>query len=134
MTEPSCPGCQQRDALIASLLQRIEQFEAKVKELEARLGQNSSNSSLPPSQNPLDAPKPVAKAPSRRKPGGQPGHKGHFKTRLPAERIRHTIAMIPVHCEVCQAPLPAQPQPFDPEPTWHQVYELPAFSAVVTEF
>ncbi len=134
MTEPICPGCQQRDAVIATLLQRIEQLEAKVRELEARLGQNASNSSLPPSQNPLGAPKPVTKAPSKRKPGGQPGHKGHHKTRLPAERLRHTIALIPSRCEACSAPLPAQPQPGGPEPTWHQVYELPAFSAVVTEF
>jgi transposase len=134
MTEPLCPGCQQRDALIATLLQRVEQLEAKVNELEARLGQNSSNSSLPPSQNPLNAPKPAAKTPSGRKPGGQPGHQGHHKTRLPAERLRHTIALIPSRCEACSAPLPAQPQPHDPEPTWHQVAELPAFSALVTEF
>ncbi|MFO0845978.1 MAG: IS66 family transposase [Gemmataceae bacterium] len=30
--------------------------------------------------------------------------------------------------------MPAQPQPGDPEPTWHQVAELPAVAAVVTEF
>jgi transposase len=134
MTEPSCPGCRESAAVIATLLQRVEQLEAKVKELEARLGQNSSNSSLPPSQNPLGAPKPAAKAPSGRRPGGQPGHQGHHKTRLPPQRVRHAIALVPSRCEACSAPLPARPQPHDPEPTWHQVAELPAFSAVVTEF
>jgi transposase len=134
MTEPLCPGCQQRDAVIAMLLQRIEQLEARVKELEARLGQNSSNSSLPPSQNPLNAPKPTAKSPSKRKPGGQPGHPGHHKTRLPPDRVQHAILLIPSHCEACCAPLPVQPRPGDPAPSWHQVAELPAFTAVVTEY
>lgn len=134
MTVPLCPGCLQRDAIIATLLQRTEQLEAKVRELEARLGLNSSNSSLPPSQNPLHAPKPTAKTPSKRRPGGQPGHQGHHKTRLPPNRVQHTIALVPSHCENCSAPLPAQPQPGDPEPTWHQVRELPAFTAIVTEF
>jgi transposase len=134
MTEPSCPGCRESAVVIATLLARVEQLEAKVKELEARLGRHSGNSSLPPSQNPLHAPKPAPKPPSGRKPGGQPGHKGHQKTRLPADRVRHTVALVPSRCEACHAPLPAHPQPGDPEPTWHQVCELPAVTAIVTEF
>ena len=134
MTEPLCPGCQQRDAAIATLLLRVEQLESEVRDLNARLGQNSNNSSLPPSANPLHAPKPAPKKPSGRKPGGQPGHQGHQKTRLPADRVRHTIALVPDRCFACQAPLPPQPQPGDPEPTWHQVAELPPFTAVVTEY
>jgi transposase len=66
MTEPLCPGCQQCDAVIATLLQRNEQLEAKVKELEARLGQNASNSSLPPSANAIHAPKHTLSCPRRR--------------------------------------------------------------------
>jgi transposase len=61
-----CPGCCARDARIAELEQRIA-------DLEARLGTNSTNSSVPPSANPLGAPKPVTKKKSQRKPGGQPG-------------------------------------------------------------
>ncbi|MFO0845977.1 MAG: DUF6444 domain-containing protein [Gemmataceae bacterium] len=95
MSEPSCPGCRESAVVIATLLQRVEQLEAKVQELEARLGQNSGNSSLPPSANPLGAPKPAPKAPSGRKPGGQPGHQGHHRARLPADRVRHTIALVP---------------------------------------
>jgi Family of unknown function (DUF6444) len=75
MTEPLCPGCRDRDAVIAALLQRVEQLEAKVKELEARLGRNASNSSLPPSQNPLGAPKPVTKAPPSASPADSPAIK-----------------------------------------------------------
>jgi transposase len=35
---------------------------------------------------------------------------------------------------MCQAALPAVAQPGDPEPTWHQVVELPRSPVVVTEF
>ena len=59
------PGAAQ--ALIVALQQRI-------RELDARLGQNSSNSSRPPSTDPLQAPPRPKAPPSGRKRGGQPGH------------------------------------------------------------
>jgi hypothetical protein len=37
-------GGRRRDALIATLLRRVEQLEAGVKELEARLGRNARSS------------------------------------------------------------------------------------------
>lgn len=116
------------------MLERIAQLEQTVRDLEARLGQNASNSSLPPSANPLDAPKPVVKKRTGRKTGGQPGHQGLSRLRLPPERVRHTIALVPGRCERCHAPLSAQPGPDDPEPSWHQFAELPRLAAVVTEF
>jgi hypothetical protein len=48
--------------------------------------------------------------------------------------LQHTIALIPSRCERCRSPLPAQPGPNDPEPSWHQFAELPRLAAVVTEF
>ena len=57
-----CPGCRGRDV-------RIAELEKRVQALEARLGTNSSNSSLPPSANPPHARKPVAKKKSRRSAG-----------------------------------------------------------------
>jgi transposase len=134
MSEPACPGCRERDALIVVLLRRIEQLEARVRDLEARLGQNSSNSSVPPSANPPSAPAPVVKKPTGRKRGGQPGHPGHSRQRLPASRVDHTVRLIPDRCGHCSAALPARPAPADPEPTWHQFIELPRAAAVVTEF
>ena len=59
--------------------------------LEARLGQNASNSSLPPSANPPDAPKPVVKAPTGRQPGGQPGHPPQPRVRLPAAQVQEVV-------------------------------------------
>ena len=47
----------------------------RVRELEARLGQNSSNSSRPPSSDPPHVPPKRRARRSGRKCGGQPGHR-----------------------------------------------------------
>jgi transposase len=134
MEAPSCPGCRQRDDTIADLRQRLADVEARVRDLEARLGTNATNSSLPPSANPPDAPKLPTKRPSGRKTGAQPGHTAHLRRRLPPERIQHTRDFLPQQCRRCHEPLPPLPAPDDPEPTWHQVAELPKLAAEVTEY
>ena len=63
---PACPQC-------AEFLKRIVELEALVRDLQERLNQNSSNSSIPPSANPLNAPKPVSKAPSGASQAVKPG-------------------------------------------------------------
>jgi transposase len=126
MGRRSCPGCQQ-------LRRRVAELEAIVRDLQARLGQNASNSSLPPSANPPSAPKPVVKEPTGRSAGAQPGHPPVLKTRLPPERLCHVIEYHPGQCRHCQSPLPEQAGPLDPQPTWHQVAELPPCRAGITE-
>lgn len=127
MSAPSCPGCRERDERLAAL-------EARVRELEARLGRNASNSSLPPSANPPQAPAPVVKPPSGKKRGAQPGHPPLLRRRLPPERLRKVVPFVPPTCGRCRAPLPVQAGPDDPEPTWHQVAELPDVAAHVVEY
>src|SRR6266404_656432 len=126
MDEPTCPGCRE-------LLKRLAELEAKLRELQARLNQNASNSSIPPSANPPEAPPPVVKQPTGRKPGGQPGHTAHLRQRLPAERVTATVHYRPQQCAACQHHLPQEPSARDPEPLWHQVVELPELPVQVTE-
>jgi transposase len=134
MEAPQCPGCRERDIRIAQLERLVADLTRRVRELEARLGQNASNSSIPPSANPPQAAPPVVKKPTGRKPGGQPGHAAHLRLRLPPERLtRPTQHYLPDICEACHEDLPCAPGPDDPEPRWHQVVELPKFPVEVTE-
>ena len=127
MGKPDCPDCQ-------ALLQVIAHLQARVRDLEARLNNNACNSSLPPSANPLGAPKPVVKKKSRRRPGGQPGHPPRLKQLLPPERVQKAIPFVPRRCRRCRAALPAEAGPADPPPTRHQVIDLPPVVARVTEY
>src|SRR5436853_5507729 len=117
MDHPDCPGCRERDARIARLEQQVAELLVRIRDLEARLGQNASNSSIPPSANPPQAPPPVRKPPTGRKPGAQPGHPAHLRARLPAERLTSDpVHFVPEVCAACQHALPAAPGPDDPEP------------------
>src|SRR3954452_15593102 len=127
MGEPGCPGCQQ-------LRQRVAELEALVRDLQARLGTNATNSSLPPSANPPQAPAPVVKPKSKRKPGGQPNHPPHLKQLLPPERVDHVTTFVPTECARCHADLPAPAGPHDPPPTRFQTVELPPVLAIVSEY
>src|SRR5437763_6837808 len=128
-----CPECARLRALLDAQDQRIAALEAQIRALQAHLNRNASTSSIPPSANPPGAPKPVAKAPTGRKPGGQPGHRGHCRQRLPQDRVNQVVAYLPATCVHCHGVLPAEPQPGDPEPAWHQLAELPELAAIVTE-
>lgn len=68
--------------MVVGLASELERAQARIAELEARLGRDSTNSSIPPSADSIAAKaKRRADRSSRersadRKPGGQPGHKG----------------------------------------------------------
>src|ERR671929_1979044 len=82
-------------ALILALHERI-------RELEARLGQTSANSSRPPSSDPPQAPARPKAPPSGRKRGGQPGHRGACRALLPVEQVDEVLAIVPERCRHCQ--------------------------------
>lgn len=63
--------------LVLALTATVSELAAKVAELEARLNQNSSNSSKPPSSDPPWMRPQAKRTKTGKKPGGQPGHKGH---------------------------------------------------------
>lgn len=64
--------------MVVRQAERIDQLEAEVAELKRRLGQNSRNSSRPPSSDsPFTKPAPKSlRRKSGKNPGGQPGHPG----------------------------------------------------------
>jgi transposase len=134
MEVPACQGCRERDARIAALERRVAELEAIVRDLTARLGTNASNSSLPPSANPLGAAKAVVKKKSKRKRGGQPGHLPHLKELLPIERVNKVVRYVPPCCERCATPLSVEPGANDPAPSRFQTIELPPIVSVVTEY
>jgi transposase len=127
MDGPSCEGCRRLEA-------RVAELETVIRELQARLKQDATNSSLPPSANPPHGRKPVEKKKTGRRRGAQPGHSAHLRERLPPERLQQVIPLVPQNCHNCGAVLPKEAGPNDPEPSWHQYAELPPMAAVVTEY
>jgi transposase len=142
-TDPRDARIAELEALLATKDRRIEQLEAEVcelkgllaqalrriAELERQVAQNSQNSSRPPSS---DGPGVVrrAKGPSGKKPGGQKGHKGHHRALVSPERVNATQEVKPSTCRKCQQRLEGE----DRRPQRHQVVEVPALTAQVTEY
>src|SRR3954470_733913 len=73
--------------LVTSYEQRIAQLEAEVREVTARLNQNSQNSSKPPSSDGPHVKRRPPQPASGRKAGGQPGHAPHQRALRPIERV-----------------------------------------------
>ena len=117
-------------AELVTLRAENAQLRARVQALEARLGQNSTNSSRPPSSDPPETHARPPAPPTGRQRGGQPGHPPHQRTLVPPEQVDQVVAHWPRHCRGCQAPLT---QTAVGEPARHQVTELPPVRAVVIE-
>ena len=116
-------------AVVLTLWEEVQILRARVAALEERLGQNSQNSSRPPSTDPAGLPKRQRK-PSGRQPGGQPGHEGAGRFLKPPEEIDEVVEVKPEVCAGCGAKLKG----IDPHPIRHQVTELPPVRAKVTEY
>src|SRR5438445_8628963 len=82
-------------------------LQERVRELDARLGQTSTNSSRPPSSDPPQAPVRPKAPPSGRKRGGQPGHHGSYRGLLPVEQVDEIVPLVPERCRHCEQPFPA---------------------------
>jgi transposase len=139
---PRCPGCQQRDDTIRKLLQQIARLRRRLhdqrQQLQAereRSRRDTTNTSVPPSQNPLDGRKPKrTKTPSGRKRGGQPGHADTSPGLIPPEQLTEPpIPCLPDACQQCQFPL-AGAAADDAVFTIHQVVELPPLTPEIREY
>jgi transposase len=107
----------------------VEQLLARVAELEARLNQNSGNSSKPPSSDAGRKRKPPA-APTGRRRGGQPGHEGKTRELAPPEEVDEVQEVDPKVCERCGESLEAAPRR---DAIIRQFCESPAFKALILE-
>ncbi len=104
--------------------QRIKELEAEASKLEARLGQNSSNSNKPPSSNsPYEKNTPK---PTKGKPGGRKGHKGHRQQLMPPTK---TEEILPGPC-TCGCKTFTELRPYHT----HQHIELPEIVMTVIHF
>jgi transposase len=109
-------------SFVKTLLDRIEQLE--------RGRKTPQNSSLPPSsQHPHARPQPPRRK-SKKKRGGQPGHKKHDRPLIPSDECDDVQSLKPTECRRCGAKLSGS----DPQPLRHQVWELPDIKAEVTEY
>ncbi len=108
----------------------VEALQAEVAELTRRLGQNSRNSSKPPSSDsPFVKPAPKSlRRKSGRKPGGQPGHPGSTLALVdnPNEWKRHEPGL----CTGCGAGLA---DAAEVGMQHRQVFDLPPMTVRVTE-
>ena len=85
----------------ATAVEAVERLEQRVAELEARLKQNSRNSSKPPSSDGLAKPKArrSRRRRSGRKPGGQPGSEGHHLAQVVEPDL--VVVHEPERCGCC---------------------------------
>ena len=120
----------ERERQIAEQLKRIADLERQL----ALRQQNSTTSSKPPSSDGLAGRQRERgrRTKSRRRPGGQPGHAGHTRALVPIERVNDFIDLVPDTCRQCQRALHARDDVGDPRR--HQVTELPAIEAEITEY
>ncbi len=105
----------------------------QVAELTARLGQNSTTSSRPPSTDPPGR-RPPPPAAGGCRPGGPPGHPGHFRLLRPSDTVDQIVACLPERCHGCGAARALVAGACAPADERRQVVELPAVAATVTEY
>ena len=134
--------CGERDRKLVEAERQISEAEKQIADLERKLAlrlQNSVTSSKPPSSDGLageQRQRGRKKGKSRRKPGGQPGHRGHWRGLAPADRVNEVIDLLPVRCRHCDCRLTGGSRKVltQGEPRRHQVTELPPIEAQITEY
>ncbi len=130
----------ENEQLRQELEERAKQIADQTKQIDdlkrqlALRQQNSTTTSKPPSSDGLAGQPRVRgrRMKSRRKPGGQPGHPGHHRPLVPAERVEAIVDLVPDVCRHCEYPLGARDELGDPRR--HQVTELPTIAAHITEY
>lgn len=115
--------------LVLALWEKVSALEAEISALREQVGQNSTNSSRPPSADLPSVPK-RKQVPSGRTPGGQPGHEGVSRNLRPVEGVNAVIPVKPATCHKCGHDLSGD----DQTPLRHQVQEIPPLVAETLEY
>jgi transposase len=121
---------------------KLSEAEKQIADLERKLAlrqRNSVTSSKPPSSDGLageQRQRGSGRRKSCRKPGGQPGHRGHWRGLAPADRVNEVVDLLPSHCHHCDCRLSGGSRKLSTqgEPRRHQVTELPPIEAHITEY
>ncbi len=125
--------------ILLRMSETIDELRLQVAELQrkvASLTTDSSNSSKPPSSD-GPAAKPRARRPMKcrkRKPGGQPGHKGKNRDLIPTEQAKEVIPVFPESCEQCGEVLTPPPDQTAGKCWRHQVVDIPEPKPETTEY
>ena len=127
----------ERERQLARAAKDIADAKKQIADLERQLAlrdQNSTITSKPPASDGLAGRQRLRgrRRKSRRKPGGQPGHPGHSRALVPAERVHAIVDLVPDACPQCEHRLQARDDVGDPRR--HQVTELPPIDAHITEY
>lgn len=126
---------------IADAEKQIADAAKEIADLERQLAgykQNSTNSSKAPSSDGL-AGEPRQRGlrkKSRRKAGGQPGHRGAHRPLVAAERVDEIRTVLPEQCRHCGCFLPAEMEQLRTTGAVqrHQVTEMPPIQARIIEY
>ena len=131
----------EREKQIADAEKQIADAEKQIADLERQLAlrkRNSTNSSKPPASDGLAGAQRARgrKHKSKRKPGAQPGHPGHHRGLIPTAEVSAVKVVLPQQCGHCGRRWPQTPGKvaMEGEPRRHQVTEVPAVKADVTEY
>ena len=117
-------------ALVRIHQQQLATLEGRVHDLEARLKLNSTNSSKPPSSDPIGLKRKPPTPRTGKKRGGQAGHRKACRPLVPPEKVREAFDCKPTSCRRCGEELRGD----DPAPLIHQVAELPRIEPIVDEY
>lgn len=116
----------------ASLREENKILKEKVRDLSARLGLCSSNSSMPPSSDKPWQRRQTTWRPTGRRPGGQPGHERNVREPFAPEEVDKRVEVLPERCEGCGCDL--RPEDVVGDGLRHQVVDLPKVLAEVIEY
>jgi transposase len=126
--DPGVPSYEELAALVVTLTAQLQQAQARIAELEAQRGRDSTNSSTPPSQDSLAAKgKRRAQRSQRvrskdRKPGGQPGRAGSGLMPAVAPDRTETASTAGLPCSGCGGDLA---DAVEAGMGWCQVWDIP---------